>query len=338
MNNQASAAPRRNKIERPMSAPCEACLGRGHAVGSVLTPCKPCDGTGKAWVRCAQCWTKKPALAFMGKLGDFVKRCDKCQSTYKDWDKKTLEERERATSPRAGIRDDGPLRVSFVLKSGNRKTGPIPVTMSSARTCPRSCPLYNRGCYAEQHMVAMHWRRLSSGKGLTWREFCAKVESLPDGQIWRHNEAGDLPGDDEQIDVPKLRELIYANRGKRGWCYTHKSLAKYAPLFREANALGFVINISTDSLIDADRAAEHGLPVVTVLPVNAPHRGNKTPAGRTIVVCPAITHEHITCQSCKLCAVGHRKSIVAFLAHGDRKGMISERLRQLPMFKEAPSA
>ncbi len=29
-----------------MSAPCEACLGRGHAVGSVLTPCKPCGASG----------------------------------------------------------------------------------------------------------------------------------------------------------------------------------------------------------------------------------------------------------------------------------------------------
>lgn len=325
-------------FNRSMVEPCAACAGKGHTSAGFLSQCAVCQGTGKSKLRCPQCMAWRPVLQFMGKRGALVKRCETCTAKYSNWSARPLEERERATSPRKGIRDDGPLRVSFVLESGNRKTGPIPVSMTSARTCPKSCPLYNRGCYAEQHIVAIHWRRLSDGKGLTWSDFCAKVAALPAGQVWRHNEAGDLPGDDEKIDVPKLRELIFANRGKRGFSYSHKNLKKYAPLFREANAAGFVINVSTDSLIDADRAAEHGLPVVTVLAANAPDKGNMTPGGRTVVVCPATLRDEITCESCKLCAVGHRKSIVGFRAHGDRKGMISERLRQLPMFKEAANA
>lgn len=323
---------------RPMVETCVACDGRGHALGAFLEACTPCLGTGNSRMRCPQCMAWRATEHFMGKRGTPVRRCSVCTEKYSNWSGKTLEERERTTSPRKGIRDDGPLRVSFVLESGNRKTGPIPVSMTSARTCPKSCPLYNRGCYAEQHIVAIHWRRLSAGKGLTWSEFCAKVAALPAGQVWRHNEAGDLPGDDDKIDLPKLWALVLANRGKRGWTYSHKPLDKHAKTFREANARGFTINFSADSFAEADRAAAMGLPVVVTLPIGAPTRGLKTPGGRTIVTCPATLHEEVTCESCKLCAVGHRKSIVGFPAHGDRKGMISERLRQLPMFKEARSA
>lgn len=265
-----------------------------------------------------------------------MKRCSDCRRTYANWDKKSLDERRAATAPRGHIRGDGPLRVKFNLESNNRKTGPIPVSMTSARTCPTSCGFYNSGCYAEQHLVGMHWRRLSAGEGLTWREFCSLVTALPPGQIWRHNEAGDLPGDDEVIDAELFAQLVQANfaAGARAFTYTHKPLTeRNVELIRAATAMGFVVNVSADCAEDADQAADMGLPTTVVVEHNAPTRGLKTPAGRTIVVCPAEDHERVTCESCGLCAVSTRKSIVGFRAHGDRKYQITTKLRQLPLLQ-----
>lgn len=317
---------------RPMFRPCDhpACSA---TAAFILRTCVTCLGSGHKERRCGQCWKWKSIKQFTGKSGNFVKRCHVCTKKYANWGTKPLAEREAMTNPRKNIPSNGPLRVSFVLRSGNRKTGPIPVSMTSARTCPRSCPLYGRGCYAEQHMVSMHWRRLSSGKGMLWKTFIAAVTALPIGQIWRHNEAGDLPGDDQAIDPDKMTDLIRANLGKRGFTYTHKPMfGANLGLVRVANLNGFTVNISTDSLGEADEKAELGLPVVVVLDHTSPARGVRTPAGRHVVVCPAQLRDDVSCESCQLCYVSKRKSIVGFRAHGDRKAQITERNHQLPMF------
>lgn len=321
--------------DRPMFRPCTSILHDPNNAFSLSSICPTCLGTGHKERRCGQCWRWKNIKHFRGANGNFIRRCSICKDKYANWSGKPLAEREAATNPRKNIPADGPLRVSFVLRSGNRKTGPIPVSMTSARTCPTSCPLYGRGCYAEQHMVSMHWRRLSKGKGLLWKTFIAAVTALPRGQIWRHNEAGDLPGDGERIDPVLLKQLIDANEGKRGFTYTHKPAnTQNVTWFLAANALGFTVNVSTDSLKEADEKAALGLPVVVVLDHNNPTRGVRTPAGRHVVVCPAQLRDDVTCERCQLCYVARRKSVVGFLAHGDRKKQITERHRQLPMFKE----
>lgn len=321
--------------DRKMVETCHSCGGSGHSKRSVLKPCLHCDGHGCLQRRCSQCWTWKGPKEFVGAKGAFVRRCSTCRVKYANWDKKTLAEREATTSPRSGIRADGPLRVKFVEESGNRKTGPIPVSMTSARTCPTSCGFYNRGCYAEQHIVAIHWRRVSDGDGMDWEAFCERVALLPEGQIWRHNEAGDLPGDNQDIDGVLLKQLVDANAGKRGFTYTHKPpTLDNSVRIAGANALGFTINLSSDNPEHADQLAKLGIaPVVTTLPHDAPSKGLKTPEGRTIVVCPAERIEKVTCQTCGLCAVTTRKSIVGFRAHGDRKKQITQRMRQLPLLQ-----
>ena len=320
-------------LRRVMRKPCAMCDGAGLTGG--LDECESCEGRGFVRVRCSQCWKWQAVNQFVGATGRIIQKCLTCRGIYDGWSGKTLEERAAATKPRERLRGDGALRVSFVLRSGNRKTGPIPVTMTSARTCPKSCALYGNGCYAEGHILAMHWRRLSNEhSGLTWGQFVERVRALEPGQVWRHNEAGDLPGDDGEIDAQALAELVLANGGKRGFTYTHKPLtAENVDHIRGANHCGFVVNVSADSLDAADRAVSLGLPVVVTLPAGTGARGAKTPMGRTVVTCPAALHETITCESCKLCAVGSRKSIVGFPAHGDRKGQVTQRLRQLPMFK-----
>ena len=110
-------------------------------------------------------------------------------------------------------------QFSFVRVSGNRKTGPIPVTNSAPVTCPDSCALKGAGCYAEHGPVYWHWRKRLA---LSLAELCRLIRTIPGGSLWRHNVAGDLPGNGETIDAAALHKIARANRGRRGFTYTHK--------------------------------------------------------------------------------------------------------------------
>lgn len=208
--------------------------------------------------------------------------------------------------------------VHLTIKSSNKKTGPIPVSTTSALSCPDSCPLKKNGCYADGGPLALHWRAVTEGeRGMQWGEFCDAIDALPAGQLWRHNQAGDLPGLNESINPDALRMLTRANTGKRGFTYTHKPLtAENEALIREANKAGFTVNLSANSLAHADELADAGAgPVVTILPANAGAK-NFTPAGRLVITCPAQTRDDVSCADCQLCARSDRPTIVGFLAHG----------------------
>lgn len=217
--------------------------------------------------------------------------------------------------------------VHLSLKSENTKTGPLPVSTTSKDSCPSTCPFMGNGCYAEVGKLAIHWRQVSQGeRGMSWDDFCDAIEKLPENQLWRHNQAGDLPGKKNRINRTMLRQLVEAQLGKRGWTYTHYDVTSNTTValhnveaVKEANAGGFAVNVSCETPEQVDIAISRGLPAVIALPRNAPHR-SKTPGGAPIVVCPAQTQEYMTCAVCKLCAKSERKVVVGFLAHGIRVG------------------
>ena len=208
------------------------------------------------------------------------------------------------------------MRVHITVKSSNKKTGPIPVTTTEASSCPPSCPFINAGCYAKSGPLALHWRKVSSGeRGTDWQGLCDFVQSLPDRQLWRHNQAGDLPHLAGRIDYAKICHLVVANTGKRGFTYTHHSLnAHNVSILSRVNRQGFTVNVSTESLSRADDAMAMGLPAVTVVRNDTPVP-ECTPAGNRVVVCPAQTRE-VSCSECGLCSQAQRTCVVAFMAHG----------------------
>src|SRR5262249_10840153 len=119
---------------------------------------------------------------------------------------------------------------TFTRQSRNIKTGPIPVTTSSSVTCPSACPLKAAGCYAKHDRLGQLWTKLSTTapghkfqngaskiRAINWQELIANVAALPVGTLWRHNQAGDLPGDNNAIDRTALSQLVEANAGKRGF-------------------------------------------------------------------------------------------------------------------------
>lgn len=219
--------------------------------------------------------------------------------------------------------------VLFTRVSANKKTGPIPVSMSTKATCPDVCPLKQGGCYAMGGPVNLHWQRLSKGlatTALTWEAFCNAVKALPRAQFWRHNQAGDLPGENNTVDATALAQLVKANVGRKGFTYTHKPVLQgqadartvnaNAKAIASANAQGFTVNLSADTLGEADEMAALNIgPVVTLLP--STHKGNAvTPQGRKVVTCPATYRENVTCATCQLCQKANRTCIVGFPSHG----------------------
>jgi hypothetical protein len=158
----------------------------------------------------------------------------------------------------------------------------------------------------------MFWGKVDDGRtGTDFAAFLKSVAALPRGQLWRHNQAGDLPGMGNAIDGAALAALVAANGG------------------------GFTINLSGNNVAHADELAALAIaPVVVVLPIDYARQENrgqwaetlsayrartaelpkKTPAGQALSVCPA-TYLDTNCQECSLCQRGNRQSIVGFPAH-----------------------
>lgn len=213
-------------------------------------------------------------------------------------------------------------RVHLTLKSRNEKVGPIPVSTTESKTCPTSCPFKKSGCYADGGPLALFWGKVDRKEaGTDWDTFCGQIEALPEGQLWRHNQAGDLPSNGSEIDTHAMGLLVEANKGKRGFTYTHHNpeVASNRVAIAQANMNGFTVNLSGNNLKHADNLAALNIgPVVAVVPENHPEHST-TPMGRKVVVCPEQTGKAKSCAECALCQKANRSVIVAFRAHGVSK-------------------
>ena len=181
----------------------------------------------------------------------------------------------------------------------------------------------------------------SKERGGTWDELCSYVSSLKPRQIWRHNQAGDLGwvADEhgrELIRLDLLKSLVDANKssGARGYTYTHHRLEYLHNLeaVKYANANGFTVNASCESMPQVDEVMSEGVPAVVVVD-NSKDVPTHTPDGHKVVVCPAQTRD-TNCVDCGLCAQAERTCVVAFLAHGNRAKKLNATLTTIVQSKE----
>tara|TARA_B100001113_G_scaffold35498_1_gene25280 strand:+ start:288 stop:968 length:681 start_codon:yes stop_codon:yes gene_type:complete len=224
------------------------------------------------------------------------------------------------------------MRVHITKKSANKKVGPITVTTSERSSCPSDCPFKDESCYAESGFhLRMHWDKVSSGeRGTDWNGLCDFIANkVKTGDIWRHNQAGDMPHVLGMLNEPMIKQLVEANKGKRGYTYTHHKLSPLnVKVLKNANDNGFTINASCETLEQVDNAIDKGLPAAVVIPSDK-EPPKTTPKGRRVMVCPAQTQEDMNCAKCKLCSVSNRRCAVAFFAHGTRENKANQVLNNL---------
>ena len=172
--------------------------------------------------------------------------------------------------------------------------------------------------------MLLHWKRLSDNQcGISYSNMISKINNLPNGTLWRHNQAGDLIGNNDKIDYTAIELLCRANYGKKGYTYTHWKLKENLLLFEEVVSLGLIINVSCNSIYELDIVSQKSdrVPYVTILskdtPLDSPFL--LTEGGLKVLICPAFRSDKITCRSCKLCAKFPRKYSIGFPAHGTRK-------------------
>jgi hypothetical protein len=220
------------------------------------------------------------------------------------------------------------MQVAITLASGNSQTGPIPTTVTERSSCPTTCAFFEKGCYGKYHLQGVHWRAVSDHqRGVSWDKFISEVRKFAPATLWRHNVTGDLPHVFGDIDAPKVEQIVKANKHKRGFTFSHHVLNPHnLTVIQNANANGFTINASTESVEVADQVmTEHGIPAVAVIPSTESRRFFHTESGRKVIVCPAKIHKgKVNCSTCGLCQQSDREFIIAFPAHGTAKKTVDQ--------------
>src|SRR5690606_24734294 len=112
-------------------------------------------------------------------------------------------------------------------------------------------------------------------RSIDFEAFLSEIKTLPKGQLWRLNQAGDLPHNGGLIDGRMCNDMVKVNRGKKGFTYTHHDLndINNKTIIQSMNASGFTVNHSADTTEGAVKAYKtlSGIPVVTLLPMDAPN-------------------------------------------------------------------
>ena len=224
------------------------------------------------------------------------------------------------TTVKTGSKNYFPIHLSTL--SCNSKTGPMATVTTGSITCPTECRHKTLDtCYAKYSFLGIHWKKVDSGsRDIGWNTFIQRIRELPVGSQVRWGQAGDLPGVGNKIDKQKMIQLVENTRHLKMFTYTHKPLTKgNLSIIEYANNNGFTVNISCDSISDALNLQQkftllgYEIPITTTVPENY---SNEHP---NIKICPAqLTNIH--CNVCQWCMKNDRKFIVAFKAHGTKKG------------------
>ena len=215
------------------------------------------------------------------------------------------------------------MTLKYSLSAGNSKTGAMLLVRSPRSTCPDSCGLKGNGCYAENFPLVLHWVKQET-TGVDFATVLYAVRTLPKDSLWRLFEAGDFEPSSENpelISSQQVISLIAANKGKRGFGYTHYPVLPNLEAFQLMNSSGLTINVSADTFEQAAVYFSLGLPTVVVVSEKFPK--DSVVEGMRVVVCPNQSVKKPNgkkplCLDCQLCQVADRDYIIGFRAHGTK--------------------
>jgi hypothetical protein len=222
-----------------------------------------------------------------------------------------------------------PLVVG-VLKSDNRKIGNVATTYASQASCPKSCPFFNNGCYAESGFTGFTTRRLNKATtDFTTEQDVANSEaSVIDrmsGKLpLRLHVVGDCATPEAAATVSAAAGRYIERGGQKVWTYTHAWRKVNRKHWGKVSVLA-----STESVHGIRMARKRGYAAAIVVESHPADGKAYTLDGEKIIPCPEQTRG-LTCDQCRLCwndeSLKKRKATIAFAAHGQSEAKVVEKL------------
>lgn len=199
------------------------------------------------------------------------------------------------------------MKVHFVPKTNNKKTGKVAATYITGDTCPDRCPFLGV-CYANQGTMGNTPFKIADKHGTEDLSRTADgIRALPEGALVRHAVSGE--------PTPEYVAEIGAAHEDRpdtlGWTYLH-SWPDRSPAEFPTN---FVPNASCETRDEVEKAIGNGWDTVLVATGEEDELIGSVVAGKRVIVCPNQTRG-VTCADCRLCMKRDRAVTIAFLPHG----------------------
>jgi hypothetical protein len=224
-----------------------------------------------------------------------------------------------------------------VETSTNAKLGPVSATYASQASCPRSCPWFGKGCYAEHGLVGLQTRRLNRSAlrgALDIAQAEARaIDGLTGDRLLRLHVVGDAKTEAaaRELGAAARRYTSRGNaprRGKKVWTYTHA----WQAVPRESWGAAVSVLASVETVREARKAMAAGYAAAVVVAVFE-REGAYPIDGTTVVPCPNQTRG-VTCRDCGLCRDDDRLRkaglVIAFQAHGSGGAAVRQTLMSLP--------
>lgn len=199
------------------------------------------------------------------------------------------------------------MKVHFVPKTNNKKTGKVAATYITGDTCPDRCPFLGV-CYANQGTMGNSPFKVAEKHGSADLSRTADgIRALPEGALVRHAVSGE--------PTPEYVEVVGAAHEDRpdtlGWTYLH-SWPDRSPTEFPAN---LVPNASCETGEELEKAIGNGWDTVLVATGEEDPLIGSVVSGKRVIVCPNQTRG-VTCADCRLCMKRDRAVTIAFLPHG----------------------
>ncbi len=218
-----------------------------------------------------------------------------------------------------------------VESSQNGKIGRTSATYATQASCPRSCPFFGNGCYAEVAFCGITTRRLNAYASTLdlspetiaeteAREIAALTGKLP----LRVHVVGDCRTDGAASLVGDAMVAHTAKHGQFAWTYTHAWRDVASESWHDASVLA-----SCETGDDVRAASARGYATAIVV---SEHPSNKVYAfeGVKVLPCPGEVNDAVTCASCGLCGkattLRERGLTVGFAAHSARAAQVKQAL------------